>query len=399
VAADAIYVVPDTVGTDNFAWTPAVPSAGGYRVYARWPALPDNATAATFTVTHDGGDTDVTVSQRQSGGQWALLGTFDLTPSSGHKVVLKTTAAGPVVADAIRLVADDVPGNVIYVHSDHLATPQKLTDATQTVVWDRVQDPFGRQAQLTSAGGHDLPLRFPGQRADAETGFSYNYMRDYDPSLGRYIQSDPIGLEGGINTYGYVGGNPLRYVDPTGEVFPLIPVLAGIAVGTGTRLGVREGIKYGVRELLRRCAMSAQCRDNARRIGRIAFGIGRDALFGRTCPPGIVMNQGPDDPPRNSPRPNTGEKENYPVYGTGTTNSPPVVGPQGAQGEYPTIDEILGKDPLAGTEAGTLDRSEEDRNLYEQIHGGGRPDPDPTPKTPLQKAINFIGGIVRALLR
>jgi RHS repeat-associated protein len=59
-------------------------------------------------------------------------------------------------------------------------------------------------------------VRLPGQYYDAESGLHYNYFRDYDPATGRYVQSDPIGLAGGINTYLYAGGNPVLYIDPLG---------------------------------------------------------------------------------------------------------------------------------------------------------------------------------------
>ncbi|MCG8360296.1 MAG: polymorphic toxin type 50 domain-containing protein [Kiloniellales bacterium] len=89
-----------------------------------------------------------------------------------------------------------------------------MTDGTKAVVWDAVFKPFGEVASLSGTAVNDN--RFPGQLADAVAGFHYNYFRDYDPTTGRYMQSDSIGLEGGLNTYGYAYANPVSLVDPKG---------------------------------------------------------------------------------------------------------------------------------------------------------------------------------------
>ncbi|GAB0150608.1 RHS repeat-associated core domain-containing protein [Marinobacterium sp. BA1] len=104
---------------------------------------------------------------------------------------------------------------VYYIHTDHLNTPQVVSDNQGTVVWRADYDAFGK-ASVASGSILTFNLRFPGQYFDSETGLHYNYYRDYDPSTGRYLQSDPIGLRGGLNTYFYVGGNPLNYYDPDG---------------------------------------------------------------------------------------------------------------------------------------------------------------------------------------
>ncbi|MFO1350153.1 MAG: RHS repeat-associated core domain-containing protein [Gammaproteobacteria bacterium] len=108
-------------------------------------------------------------------------------------------------------------GVVYFIHTDHLDTPRVITDAAGTVVWRWVSDPFGEAAANEDPDQDSVTftfnLRFPGQYFDAETGLHYNYTRDYDPTVGRYVQSDPIGLRGGINTYAYVKGNPLLFSD------------------------------------------------------------------------------------------------------------------------------------------------------------------------------------------
>jgi RHS repeat-associated protein len=108
----------------------------------------------------------------------------------------------------------------VYLHSDHLNTPRLATDAQQKVVWHWRGDAFGQGRADRDPDGDgskvNVRLRFPGQYRDAESGLHNNYFRDYDPNTGRYIESDPIGLDGGLNTYAYVDNHPIAFTDPLG---------------------------------------------------------------------------------------------------------------------------------------------------------------------------------------
>lgn len=160
---------------------------------------------------------------------------FDL---QGHLIAEHNGDTGAVIKQYIWL--DDTPLAVLdkssgteklyYIHTGQLEEPLMMTDASKAKVWDGYVEPFGK-AQVFGTATASLDLRLPGQWAQLESGgLSQNWHRDYDPSLGRYVQGDPIGLDGGDNAYAYVDGRVLEWIDVFGlqsSVFVWRPVGKG----------------------------------------------------------------------------------------------------------------------------------------------------------------------------
>lgn len=178
--------------------------------------------AATTT---SGGTTTNTLIGTAAGSPYAYAwsnvpaGSYTLTAIATDSYGFGTTSS-PVTVTV-------KPGELLpyYIHSDQLGTPRVITDTVGNKVWQWDNtDPFGSNIpneNPNGAGQFSFPLRFPGQYYDSETNLAYNYYRDYDPAIGRYVESDPIGLMGGVNTFSYAYSNPLRFIDPTGECPPL----------------------------------------------------------------------------------------------------------------------------------------------------------------------------------
>jgi RHS repeat-associated protein len=138
-----------------------------------------------------------------------------------HKGPIPPGPTPPTGKRFAKSMVGATPAALYYVTPDHLGTPRAITRPTDNRIvwrWDNTE-PFGNSPPNENplgVGNFTFNLRFPGQYFDAETGTHYNYFRDYDPAIGRYVQSDPIGLDGGLNTYGYVDGAPLAFVDVYG---------------------------------------------------------------------------------------------------------------------------------------------------------------------------------------
>src|SRR6056297_2796954 len=106
-------------------------------------------------------------------------------------------------------------GEYYFYHNDHLGTPQKMTASNGSVVWSAKYSSFGK-VHVDPESTVVNNLRFPGQYYDGESGLHWNFFRYYNPSDGKYLSPDPIGLTGDINLYLYANANPINHIDPLG---------------------------------------------------------------------------------------------------------------------------------------------------------------------------------------
>lgn len=163
-----------------------------------------------------------------------LIGQYD----TDLKVLQEMVYLGdtPVALIKQTTSGSTVTTTVFYVYADQIDTPRVITRTSDNKMvwrWDGA-DPFGAAAadeNPASLGAFGNDQRFPGQWYDKETNLHYNWFRDHDPQIGRYVQSDPIGLAGGINTYAYVGNLPTSQIDPSGLQVPFPGSSAAGATG------------------------------------------------------------------------------------------------------------------------------------------------------------------------
>jgi RHS repeat-associated protein len=209
---------------------------GSHDVFIKWLQPDGEGSSTNYNVRVSGESTHRIIVQhdQHSRGDWVFLGNFDFAPagSSLSQYVSLTgfdnrfgSEGSYLEADAVKIVPTIVPDGYLdlkYIHNDHLGTPQIATDGSGQIVWSASYKPFGEATVDEDPDGdgtdYSLNIRFPGQYHDAESGLHYNYFRDYDPNVGRYIESDPIGLRGALNTFTYVGSDPINAIDPSGLV-------------------------------------------------------------------------------------------------------------------------------------------------------------------------------------
>jgi RHS repeat-associated protein len=196
-------------------------------------------------------------------------------------------------------IAAEINGRLYAIHTDHLNTPRRLTSQQGQVAWQWLISGFGEVRPTMGARGYGqtvsgpsyaqavkFDLRYPGQVFDEETGLSYNLHRYYDAATGRYIQADPIGLEGGWNRFGYVANNPLNDVDPQG-LHPVLGRIQGLYYRYGPAItefiAGASGVNGAVASPAVISPLVAQIPTGVSRMAPIARGIAEGVESGAFC--------------------------------------------------------------------------------------------------------------------
>ena len=208
--------------------------------------LANRLTTVLSVTTEQQGEEQVTISEQVGTYEYNSLGqrTVKISPNGTTvfhydllgNLLAETTATGDLIRYYVWLdrtplaQIDEAPlggSTISYLHIDHLNTPRAASNDEGNIAWMWETDGFGVGVPNEDVDGDSVKtvvnLRFPGQYYDLESGLHYNYFRTYDPGTGRYVTSDPIGLQGGLNTYAYVLNSPLKFVDPRGLDASLYP--------------------------------------------------------------------------------------------------------------------------------------------------------------------------------
>jgi RHS repeat-associated protein len=275
VIVDFDVTAPATAGSYNFQWqmtqrgtrfgalttnVPVSVSAGDNAAFVSQsvpsPMAPGQSYAVSVTMQNTGGTswspgTYYLASMNAADNTTWGLNRVNLTDAvaAGANVTLSFNVTAPATAGsynfqwqmtqggtrfgalspniAVNVTTSTAGAQLYFIQTDHLDTPRLIADQAGNTVWRNDNtEPFGDSVPNGDPGGtgntFEMPLSFVGQYRDRETGISYNYFRDYDPRLGRYVESDPLGLRAGLNTYLYVDANALSRKDPQGlyEVNP-----------------------------------------------------------------------------------------------------------------------------------------------------------------------------------
>jgi RHS repeat-associated protein len=269
---DALDRIASANAVANISWTYDANGNRQTQVGATAPTYASNNITMSYnnrgrmiSATGNGSSTYAYDALGQRIGKTGTATVYFMYDEAGH-LLGEYNNTGALIQETIWLgdtpVATIRPGSpvgIYYVHADHLNAPKVITrPADNAAMWRWDQDPFGT-AQPNSnpqgQGAFNFNLRFPGQYYDSETGLSYNYFRDYDAQVGRYVESDPVGLKGGINTYAYVGSNPTMRIDATGLDYWVEGSVAGEgghpfhqSICVGSPSGTRTCISFGVAE-------------------------------------------------------------------------------------------------------------------------------------------------------